>query len=92
MSKPMAALPGSSASSDAASPPSAPVPAKQMADDDILAAIYVRMWSLATGRRLQPGVKPDQLTVDELVAFWDDISPASGRHAAPEADPAWGAR
>lgn len=55
------------------------------ADDDTLAAMYVRMWSLATGRRLLPGIRPEQLTVDELVDFWaDDLSSLAGRHAAPE--------
>jgi hypothetical protein len=48
--------------------------------------MYIRMWSLATGRRLPPGVRPEQLSADELVAFWaDDFSPVSGRHAAPGA-------
>lgn len=55
------------------------------ADDDTLAAMYVRMWSLATGRRLLPGIRPEQLTVDELIDFWaDDLSSVAGRHAAPE--------
>ncbi|MBV9446664.1 MAG: hypothetical protein JO345_12315 [Streptosporangiaceae bacterium] len=40
--------------------------------------------ALATGRKLQPGVKPDQLNADELIEFWDDITPVSGRHAAPD--------
>lgn len=63
-------------------------PAQQAADDETLAAMYVRMWTLATGRTLQPGVKPDQLTADELIEFWDDVAPVSGRHAAPEFDSA----
>jgi hypothetical protein len=59
------------------------------AGDDLLAAMLVRMWSLASGRRLEPGVGPGQLSADELVDFWaDDFSPAVGRHAAPHAAPA----
>jgi len=52
-------------------------------DDDHLAAMYIRMWSLASGRRFPRGVRPDQLGEDELIAFWaDDLDPASGgRHA-----------
>lgn len=51
-------------------------------DDDLLAAMYVRMWSLASGRRLRSDVRPDQLTEEELIAFWaDDLSPAYGRHS-----------
>jgi hypothetical protein len=58
-------------------------PADETADD-VLAAMYVRMWSLASGRRLPSGAKPWQLSAEELIAFWsDDLSPASGRHAAP---------
>jgi hypothetical protein len=50
--------------------------------DDALAAMYLRMWSLATGRTLQPGVRPEDLTAEELVSFWaDDLSPVAGRHA-----------
>jgi hypothetical protein len=57
--------------------------------DDAIAAMYVRMWSLATGRRLKPGVRPDQLTADELIDFWSaDFTPVTGRHAAPDAGPA----
>jgi hypothetical protein len=62
-------------------------------DDGTLAAMYLRMWSLATGRRLPPGVRLEDLTEDELVGFWaDDLSPVSGRHAARNADPVRGAR
>jgi hypothetical protein len=64
-------------------------PGSQAADDNTLAAMYLRMWTLATGRRLQPGVRPEQLSAAELVEFWDDVSPAPGRHAAPDPGP-WG--
>ena len=50
--------------------------------DDILAAVLIRMWSLASGRTLRCDVRPDQLTEEELIGFWaDDIASASGRHA-----------
>jgi len=40
------------------------------------------MWSLASGRRLRPGVRPDELSAEELIDFWaDDLAPAAGRHA-----------
>lgn len=56
---------------------------EESAGDDELAALYVRMWSLASGRRLRPGVRPDQLTEGELIAFWaDDMTSRSGRHAS----------
>lgn len=55
-------------------------------DEQQLADTLVRMWSLASGRRLRPGIRPDQLSEDELIEFWaDDFTPPSGRHAA--ADP-----
>jgi hypothetical protein len=62
------------------------------AADDTLAAMYIRMWSLATGRRVTPGVRPEDLTVPELVDFWaDDFSRVSGRHTALDAGAAEGA-
>ena len=52
-------------------------------DDEQLAGLLVRMWSVASGRRLRAGVRPDQHTVEELIGFWaDDLTPSSGRHAA----------
>jgi hypothetical protein len=53
-------------------------------DDDLLAAILVNMWTLASGRSLPPGVRPEQLSKDELIDFWaDDLDTAApGRHAA----------
>jgi hypothetical protein len=53
-------------------------------DDELLAALYVRMWIVATGRSLPRDVPPDQLTTEELISFWgDELYPAPGRHAAP---------
>jgi hypothetical protein len=52
-----------------------------------LAALLVRMWSLASGRTLPHGVRPADLTEQELLDFWaDDLSPACGRHAARGAE------
>jgi hypothetical protein len=59
------------------------------ADDDVLAAVLIRMWSLASGRILRSNVRPDQLTEEELIRFWaDDMVSPSGRHAARRAIPA----
>ena len=57
------------------------------AEDHTLVAMYLRMWFLATGRRLQPGVRPEHLTEEELIDFWaEDLYRASGgRHAARRA-------
>jgi hypothetical protein len=53
------------------------------AADETLAATLISMWELASGRRLPRHVPPDQLSKEELIAFWaDDLSRAVGRHAA----------
>ena len=52
-------------------------------EDGVLAAVLIRMWSLASGRILRSDVPPDQLTEDELIRFWaDDMASGGGRHAA----------
>jgi hypothetical protein len=52
-------------------------------EDDLLAAVLVRVWELASGHELPRDVPLDQLTNDELIAFWaDDPSRTAGRHAA----------
>jgi hypothetical protein len=54
-----------------------------IAEDDVLAAILIRMRELASGRELPRNVPPDQLSREELIAFWaDDLSRAGRRHAA----------
>lgn len=54
-------------------------------EDQQLQALLLCMWSLASGRRLRPGVRPDELSPDELIEFWaDDLTPRTGRHAAPD--------
>lgn len=63
--------------------PRDPEPAPD-ANDQQLARVLICMWSLASGRRLRLDVGLDQLTEDELIAFWaDDFTMPSGRHAAP---------
>jgi hypothetical protein len=53
-------------------------------DDDLLAALLIRMWALASGRSLPRDVPATQLTEEELINFWaDDMSPPAGRHATP---------
>jgi hypothetical protein len=53
------------------------------AADETLAATLISMWELASGRRLPRHVPPEQLSTEELIAFWaDDLSRAVGRHAA----------
>lgn len=53
--------------------------------DEILAAVLIRMWALASGRTLRSDVPPDQLSEEELIAFWaDDMTPPGGRHAMPD--------
>jgi hypothetical protein len=52
--------------------------------DDLLAALLIRMWTLASGRTLRRDLPPDQLSQDELVGFWaDDMNPSAGRHVLP---------
>lgn len=55
-------------------------------DDEQLARMYVRMWSLASGRRLRPGARLTELSAEELIAFWaDDFAGQGGRHARVQA-------
>ena len=53
-------------------------------DDEILGAVLIRMWALASGRTLRRDVSTDELSVEELIAFWaDDLTPPTGQHAKP---------
>lgn len=61
--------------------------------DDFMAALLIRMWSLASGRTLRSDVRPEELSREELIRFWaDDLTPPSGRHADPGAGLARAAR
>ena len=76
----------STAGGGASPPSSAPgyPPRPDDLDDEFLAAILIRMWSLASGRTLRVDVPPDQLSSEELITFWaDDMTPRPGRHARP---------
>jgi hypothetical protein len=59
-------------------------------DDNLLAGLLIRMWTLASGRSLRLDVPPGQLSQEELIDFWaDDLDPPTGRHVlADEPDPA----
>jgi hypothetical protein len=57
-------------------------------EDALLARVLITSWSLASGRTLRSDVPPQQLTEDELIAFWaDDADYADDRDAVPPADP-----
>lgn len=72
---------------------SADLASSRRTEDDDFADILVRMWSLATGRVPRLHVRPSQLSEQELLWFWDDVVPASGRHArAPGSFPSGAAR
>ena len=56
---------------------------RRTADDDLLAALLVRMWEHESGHSLPRNVRPDQLSEEELIGFWaDDLDPVAGRQAA----------
>lgn len=51
-------------------------------DDDVMAALLMRMWALASGHVLPDG-PPDQLSEEQLIEFWaDDMYLRTGRHAS----------
>ena len=73
-----AGRPGST--SETAQPPGRPTATANPAttrDDSLLAAMYVRMWALASDRPLPRDVPPSELSTEELISFWaDDFGPA----------------
>jgi hypothetical protein len=64
-----------------------PLPAEDSGDDEYTAGLLIRMWALVSGRILRSDIRPEQLSSEELIAFWaDDLTTAaSGRHAGPDA-------
>jgi hypothetical protein len=73
---------GSTSSPPPASTPSPGPHRDDRENDEVLAAVLIRMWTLASGRTLRRDVPPDQLSEEELIAFWaDDLTPPAGRHA-----------
>jgi len=54
-------------------------------DDDLLAAILITNWTLATGRTLPAGVSPRSLSKEDLISFWADDRMAGASGAVPGA-------
>ena len=54
-------------------------------DDDLLAAILITNWTLATGRTLPAGVSPRSLSEEDLISFWADDRMADASGAVPGA-------
>ena len=53
--------------------------------DDLLAAILITNWTLATGRTLPAGVSPRSLSEEDLISFWADDRMAGASGAVPAA-------
>jgi hypothetical protein len=51
--------------------------------DDLLAAILITNWTLATGRTLPAGISPRSLSEEDLISFWADDRIASASGAVP---------
>lgn len=48
-------------------------------EDDLIADMLISMWALQSGRFLRRGIRPDQLSEEELISFWaDDLTPETG--------------
>lgn len=62
-------------------------PGTEAADraDDLLAAILITNWTLATGRTLPAGISPRSLSEEDLISFWADDRMASASGAVPSA-------
>lgn len=60
-------------------------PVTEAADraDDLLAAILITNWTLATGRTLPAGISPRSLGEEDLISFWADDRMASASGAVP---------
>ena len=62
-------------------------PGTEAADraDDLLAAILITNWTLATGRTLPVGISPRSLSEEDLISFWADDRMASASGVVPGA-------
>lgn len=62
-------------------------PGTEAADraDDLLAAILITNWTLATGRTLPVGISPRSLSEEDLISFWADDRMASTSGVVPGA-------
>ena len=63
-------------------------PSTKAADraDNLLAAILITNWMLATGRTLPADVAPQSLSEEELISFWADDQIAGVSSFVPSAD------
>jgi hypothetical protein len=61
-------------------------------DDEFIAQLLIDTWTLATGRKLRPGVSPQDHLDQELMDFWSDdhLWPPEDDHAdaQPSGEPA----
>jgi hypothetical protein len=53
--------------------------------DDLLAAILITNWTLATGRTLPTGISLRSLSEEDLISFWADDRMASASGVVPGA-------
>lgn len=53
--------------------------------DDLLAAILITNWTLATGQTLPAGMSPWSLSEEDLISFWADNRMASASGVVPGA-------
>lgn len=53
--------------------------------DDLLAAILITNWTLATGQTLPAGISPRSLREEDLISFWADDRMASASGVVPGA-------
>ena len=62
-------------------------PGTEAADraDDLLEAILITNWTLATGRTLPVGISPRSLSEEDLISFWADDRMASASGIVPGA-------
>ena len=62
-------------------------PGTEAADraDDLLEAILITNWTLATGRTLPVGISPRSLSEEDLISFWADDRMASASGVVPGA-------
>jgi hypothetical protein len=62
-------------------------PGAEAADraDDLLAAILITNWTLASGRTLPVGISPRSLSEEDLISFWADDQVASASGVVPGA-------
>ena len=61
-----------------------------LSDDELVALLLIRTWTLITGKTLRRDVPPHELTEDELIDFWsDDHFDPSARTTGRWLDACW---